>query len=89
MLRRKRAGKEQQQESSKKQKVEKEKELDKVNEVDEAELKKLLVIKKDEDIAIDAIPHATKYSAIRKIDRETWKALWRNSKGKVGDTRLK
>ncbi|GJX12349.1 hypothetical protein Tco_0204107 [Tanacetum coccineum] len=31
-----------------------------VDEVDEAELKKLLVIKKDEDIAIDAIPLATK-----------------------------
>ncbi|GKA65786.1 putative ribonuclease H-like domain-containing protein, partial [Tanacetum coccineum] len=49
-LRRKRAGKEQQKESSKKQKVKEEKESD---EVDEAELKKLLVIKKDEDIAID------------------------------------
>ncbi|GJR29286.1 putative reverse transcriptase domain-containing protein [Tanacetum coccineum] len=61
MLRRKRAGKEQQQESSKKQKVEKEKESDKV---DEVELKKLLVIKKDEDIAIDAIPLATKLPVI-------------------------
>ncbi|GJU82729.1 hypothetical protein Tco_1285094 [Tanacetum coccineum] len=60
MLGRKRAGKEQQEESSKKQKLEKEKESDKVDEVDEAELKKLLVIKKDEDIAIDAIPVATK-----------------------------
>ncbi|GJS72148.1 hypothetical protein Tco_0704989 [Tanacetum coccineum] len=64
MLRRKRAGKEQQQESSKKQKVKKEKESDKVDEVDEAELKKLLVIKKDEDIAIDAIPLATKLPVI-------------------------
>ncbi|GJT16450.1 hypothetical protein Tco_0875156 [Tanacetum coccineum] len=64
MLGRKRAGKEQQQESSKKQKVEKEKESDKVEEVDEAELKKLLVIKKDEDIAIDAIPLATKLPVI-------------------------
>ncbi|GJW83247.1 hypothetical protein Tco_0156392 [Tanacetum coccineum] len=60
MLRRKRAGKEQQRESSKKQKVEEEKESDTVDEYDEAELKKLLVIKKDEDIAIDAIPLATK-----------------------------
>ncbi|GKE37665.1 hypothetical protein Tco_1461070 [Tanacetum coccineum] len=40
-----------------KQKVEEEKESE---EVDEAELKKLLVIKKDEDIAIDAIPLAIK-----------------------------
>ncbi|GJZ07434.1 hypothetical protein Tco_0541227 [Tanacetum coccineum] len=55
MLGRKRAGKEQQQESTKKQKVEKEKESDKVDEVDEAELKKILVIKKDEDVAIDTI----------------------------------
>ncbi|GKC84744.1 hypothetical protein Tco_1140461 [Tanacetum coccineum] len=44
---RKRAGKEQQKESSKKQKVEE------VYEIDEDELKKLLVIKRDEDIAID------------------------------------
>ncbi|GJV70206.1 putative reverse transcriptase domain-containing protein [Tanacetum coccineum] len=64
MLGRKKAGKEQQQESSKKQKVEKEKESDKVDEYDEAELKKLLVIKKDEDVAIDAIPLATKLPVI-------------------------
>ncbi|GJZ55530.1 hypothetical protein Tco_0610723 [Tanacetum coccineum] len=64
MLGRKRAGREQQQESSKKHKVEKEKESDKVDEVDEAEIKKLLVIKKDEDIAIDAIPLATKLLVI-------------------------
>ncbi|GKF05949.1 hypothetical protein Tco_0036617, partial [Tanacetum coccineum] len=63
MLGKKRAGKEQQQESSKKQRVEEEKESDEVEEVikdDEAELKKHLMIKKDEDIAIDAIPLATK-----------------------------
>ncbi|GKD54946.1 hypothetical protein Tco_1288333 [Tanacetum coccineum] len=67
MLGRKRAGKEQQQKSSKKQKVEKEKESEEVEEVDEineAELKKLLVIKKDEDIAIDTIPLATKLPVI-------------------------
>ncbi|GJY38573.1 hypothetical protein Tco_0424937 [Tanacetum coccineum] len=64
MLGRKRAGKEQQQKSSKKQKVEEEKESDTVDEYDEAELKKLLVIKKDEDIAIDAIPLATKLPVI-------------------------
>ncbi|GJV27813.1 hypothetical protein Tco_1384261 [Tanacetum coccineum] len=64
MLGRKRAGREQQKESLKKQKVEKEKESDKVDEVDEAELKKLLVIKKDEDIAFDAIPLATKLPMI-------------------------
>ncbi|GKB30516.1 ribonuclease H-like domain-containing protein [Tanacetum coccineum] len=54
----------------KKQKVEKEKVSDKVKEVDEddeAELKKLLVIKKDEDIAIDAIPLATKLPGDVKV----------------------
>ncbi|GKG65303.1 hypothetical protein Tco_0673234, partial [Tanacetum coccineum] len=61
MLGRKRARKEQQKESLKKQKVEEEKESD---EVDEVELKKLLVIKKDEDIAIDVIPLATKLPVI-------------------------
>ncbi|GKB60504.1 hypothetical protein Tco_0916690 [Tanacetum coccineum] len=64
MLRRKRAGKEQQQESSKKQRMEEDKESDEVEEDDEAELKKHLVIKKDEDIAIDAIPLATKLPVI-------------------------
>ncbi|GJX63456.1 hypothetical protein Tco_0296356 [Tanacetum coccineum] len=63
MLGRKRAGKEQQQQSLKKQRMEEDKETFKVEEVeedDEAELKKHLVIKKDDDIAIDAIPLATK-----------------------------
>ncbi|GJX27287.1 hypothetical protein Tco_0233583 [Tanacetum coccineum] len=69
MLRRKRAKKEQQQESSKKQRMKEDKETDEVEEVkeveeveedDEAELKKHLVIKQDDDIAIDAIPLATK-----------------------------
>ncbi|GKB59721.1 hypothetical protein Tco_0915907 [Tanacetum coccineum] len=50
-----------------KRKVEKEKEPNKVKEVDEVditELKKLLGIKKDEDTAIDAIPLATKLPVI-------------------------
>ncbi|GJQ89355.1 hypothetical protein Tco_0000494 [Tanacetum coccineum] len=64
MLRRKRAGKEQQKESSKKQKVEEEQESEEVDEDNEVELKKLLVIKKDEDRAIDAIPLATKLPVI-------------------------
>ncbi|GJU59561.1 hypothetical protein Tco_1237327 [Tanacetum coccineum] len=46
---------------TKKQKVEEEKESE---EVDEVELKKLLAIKKDEDIAIDAIPLTTKLPVI-------------------------
>ncbi|GJR49081.1 hypothetical protein Tco_1317184 [Tanacetum coccineum] len=58
--------KQKQQESSKKQRMEDDKETDKVEEVeeveedDEAELKKHLVIVKDDDIAIDDIPLATK-----------------------------
>ncbi|GJU24597.1 hypothetical protein Tco_1163218, partial [Tanacetum coccineum] len=60
MLGKKRARKEQQQESSKIQRIEDNKEIKEVEEVDEAELKKHLVIVKDNDIAIDAIPLATK-----------------------------
>ncbi|GKG02826.1 hypothetical protein Tco_0310462, partial [Tanacetum coccineum] len=60
-------GSEVQENKEKKVEVEKEKESDKVKEVDkvdEVELKKLLVIKKDEDIAIDAIPLAIKLPVI-------------------------
>ncbi|GJS03282.1 hypothetical protein Tco_0319790 [Tanacetum coccineum] len=60
MLGKKRAGKEQRQESSKRQRMEDDKETDEHEEVDETELKKHLVIVKDDDIAIDAIPLATK-----------------------------
>ncbi|GKC39503.1 hypothetical protein Tco_1051887 [Tanacetum coccineum] len=63
MLDRKRAGKEQQQESSKRQRMEEDKETDEHGEVeedDEVELRKHLVIVKDDEIAIDAIPFATK-----------------------------
>ncbi|GJX05512.1 hypothetical protein Tco_0191428 [Tanacetum coccineum] len=64
MLGRKRAGKQQLQESLKKQRMEEDKESDEVKEInedDEGELLKHLVIKKDEDIAIDAIPLAPNY----------------------------
>ncbi|GKE14726.1 hypothetical protein Tco_1422303, partial [Tanacetum coccineum] len=63
ILGKKRAGKEQQQESSKRQIMEDDKETNEHKEVeadDEAELKKHLVIVKDDDIAIDDIPLATK-----------------------------
>ncbi|GKB44196.1 hypothetical protein Tco_0889138 [Tanacetum coccineum] len=78
MLGRKRAGKEQQKESLKKQKVEEEKESEEVEEDDEVELKKFLVIKKDEDIAINAIPLATKLPVI--IDYKLHKEGLRNLK---------
>ncbi|GKD08978.1 hypothetical protein Tco_1188663 [Tanacetum coccineum] len=62
MLGKKRAGKEQQQESPKRQKIEDDKETDEHKEVeaDEAEIKKHLMIVKDDERAIDAIPLATK-----------------------------
>ncbi|GKD63685.1 hypothetical protein Tco_1305793, partial [Tanacetum coccineum] len=62
-LGKKRAIKEHQQESPKRQKLGDDKETDEHEEVeadDTAKLKKHLVIKKDDDIAIDAIPLATK-----------------------------
>ncbi|GJV43732.1 hypothetical protein Tco_1428268 [Tanacetum coccineum] len=64
MLGRKRTRKEQQQKFSKKQRMEEDKESDEVSEDDEGELMKHLIIKKDEDIAIDAIPLATKLPVI-------------------------
>ncbi|GJU70080.1 uncharacterized mitochondrial protein-like protein [Tanacetum coccineum] len=87
ILGKKRAGKEQQQESSKRQRMEDDKETDEHEEVevdDEAELKKHLVIVKDDDIAIDAIPLATKPLG---IDREDLQTLWKLVKTKHGDTR--
>ncbi|GJW36983.1 hypothetical protein Tco_0059903 [Tanacetum coccineum] len=62
-LGKKRVGKEQQQESSKRQRMEDDKETNEHEEVkvdNEAELKKHLAIVKDNDIAINAIPLATK-----------------------------
>ncbi|GJU22097.1 uncharacterized mitochondrial protein-like protein [Tanacetum coccineum] len=85
MLGKKRAGKEQQQEFSKKQIIEEDKESDEVDEAsedDEGELMKHLVIKKDDDIAIDFIPLATKLLVIidYKLHKEAcvdivWKLL--------------
>ncbi|GJZ91177.1 hypothetical protein Tco_0663104 [Tanacetum coccineum] len=95
MLRRKRARKEQQQESLKKQRMEEEKESDEVDEVsedDEGELMKHLVIKKDEDIAIDAIPLATKLHVIidyklHKEDKEDLEIIWKIVKTEYHDIR--
>ncbi|GKD14543.1 hypothetical protein Tco_1198950, partial [Tanacetum coccineum] len=100
ILGKKRAGKEQQQESSKRQRMEDDKETDEHEEVevdDEAELKKHLMIVKDDDMAIDAIPLATKppmiveYKLLKEgildIDREDLETLWKLVKTKHGDTR--
>ncbi|GKC48357.1 hypothetical protein Tco_1066079 [Tanacetum coccineum] len=89
MLGKKRAEKEQQEESSKKQRMEEVKETNEHEEVevdDEAELKKHLVIVKDDDIAIDIIPLATKPPVIG-IDKEDLQTLWKLVNTKHGDTR--
>ncbi|GJY72229.1 hypothetical protein Tco_0475932 [Tanacetum coccineum] len=89
ILDKKRAGKKQQQESSKRQRMEDDKETGEHKEVDETELKKHLVIVKDDDIAIDAIPLATKPQMIveYKLLKEGIMTLWKLVKTKHGDTR--
>ncbi|GJT15729.1 hypothetical protein Tco_0874435 [Tanacetum coccineum] len=85
--------------SQRKQKVD-DQETDEHEEVevdDEAKLKKHLVIVKDDDIAIDAIPLATKppviveYKLLKEgimgIDREDLETFWKLVKTKHGDTR--
>ncbi|GJR30183.1 hypothetical protein Tco_1106415 [Tanacetum coccineum] len=79
----KRAGDKLESDESKKQKTD---ENEEVEEDNEAELKKHLVIVKDDDIAIDAIPLATKPPVIG-IDREDLETLWKLVKTKHGDTR--
>ncbi|GKA11527.1 hypothetical protein Tco_0691073 [Tanacetum coccineum] len=97
----KRTVKEQQQESPKRQKLGDDKEIDEHEEVkadDTAKFKKHLVIKKDDDIAIDVIPLATKplvivdYKLLKErimgIDREDLQTIWKLVKIKHGDLRL-
>ncbi|GKA30067.1 hypothetical protein Tco_0716312 [Tanacetum coccineum] len=70
--------------NSKKQKIDEnvEAEVD-----DEAKMKKLMEIVPDDEVAIDAIPLATK-SPIINIDREDLETLWKLVKAKHGNTRL-
>ncbi|GJU79485.1 hypothetical protein Tco_1281850 [Tanacetum coccineum] len=84
MLGRKRAGKEQQQESS--QKVEEEKESDTVDEYDEAELKKRLVIKKRMEVPRDTLPDQECHNGID--NGTTWKLLGGIVKANHGDKGL-
>ncbi|GJY40450.1 hypothetical protein Tco_0427720 [Tanacetum coccineum] len=99
-LGKKRAVREQQLESPKRQKLGDDKETDEHEEVeadDTAELKKHLVIKKDDDIAIDVIPLDTKppvivdYKLLKEgimgIDKEDLQTLWKLVKTKHGDLR--
>ncbi|GKC88886.1 hypothetical protein Tco_1149535, partial [Tanacetum coccineum] len=89
----KRAGDELEQENAKKQKVDAEKE----NEQEIATLKKLVeIVPNKEEVAIDAIPLATKHLSIvdwkimlRDFDREDLETLWKLVKAKHGYTRLK
>ncbi|GJX84157.1 hypothetical protein Tco_0334931 [Tanacetum coccineum] len=89
-------------ESLKRQKLGDDKETNEHEEVeadDTTELKKHLVIKKDDDIAIDVIPLATKppvivdYKLLKEgimgIDREDLQTLWKLVKTKHGDLRPK
>ncbi|GJX71572.1 hypothetical protein Tco_0308743 [Tanacetum coccineum] len=90
----KRAGDKLESDKSKKQKTDENEEVEVDNEV---ELKKHMVTVKDDDIAIDSIPLATKppviveYKLIREgimgIDREDLHTLWELVKTKHGDTR--
>ncbi|GJY61217.1 hypothetical protein Tco_0461874 [Tanacetum coccineum] len=77
----KRAGDKLEYDESKKQKTD---ENEKVEEDNKVELKMQMVIVKDDDIAIDAIPLATKLPG---IDREDLETLWKLVKTKHGDTR--
>ncbi|GJX58315.1 hypothetical protein Tco_0289705 [Tanacetum coccineum] len=80
-----RTGEELESDNSKKQKIDEnvEAEVD-----DEAEMKKLMEIVSNNEVAIDAIPLATK-SPIINIDREDMETLWKLVKAKHGNTRPK
>ncbi|GJU71605.1 hypothetical protein Tco_1263010 [Tanacetum coccineum] len=85
------------QESNEKKEEEGDKETIEVKEVeedDEAELKKHLVIKKDDDIAIDLIRvdgsskrHSSMIRLLQGIDKEDLQTLWKLVKTKHGDLR--
>nr|GEV84843.1 retrovirus-related Pol polyprotein from transposon TNT 1-94 [Tanacetum cinerariifolium] len=80
----KRSGFDLQQESSKKQKLDEQAEVQVDSDQEEDEMKKYMKIVPGEEIAIDAIPLATKPP---NIDREDLETLWKLVKAKYGDTR--
>ncbi|GJY28392.1 hypothetical protein Tco_0404159 [Tanacetum coccineum] len=71
--------------NSKKQKIDEHVEAKKDDDQEEAEMKKHIEIVKDDEVAIDAIPLATKPP---NIDREDLETLWKLVKAKHGNTRL-
>ncbi|GJT53836.1 hypothetical protein Tco_0988890 [Tanacetum coccineum] len=78
----KRAGDDLEQEKEKKQKID--------DDQEEAEMKKLIeVVLDEEEVAIDAIPLATKPPSImlRDFDRKDLETLWKLVKAKYGSTR--
>ncbi|GKB36411.1 hypothetical protein Tco_0881353, partial [Tanacetum coccineum] len=87
----KRAGDKLESDKSKKQKIDEHVEAEKDDEQEEVEIKKHIEIVKDDDVAIDAIPLATKPPMIVEykinIDREDLETLWKLVKAKHGNTR--
>ncbi|GJV88859.1 hypothetical protein Tco_1532797 [Tanacetum coccineum] len=92
----KRSGFDLQQESSKKQKLDEQAEVQVDSDQEEDEMKKYMKIVPDEEIAIDGIPLATKPPIIvdwkiisegKNIDREDLETLWKLVKAKYGNTR--
>nr|GFA59439.1 hypothetical protein [Tanacetum cinerariifolium] len=83
----KREGEELKSEKSKKQKLDKQVEAEVDNDQREAVTKMYMKILPDDEIAIDAIPLATKPPIIH-INEEDLETLWKLVKAKYGNTRL-
>ncbi|GJV32381.1 hypothetical protein Tco_1392781 [Tanacetum coccineum] len=85
----KRDGEELESDNSKKQKIDEHVEAKGDDDQEEAEMKKHMEIVKDDEVAIDAIPLATKPPVImlQNIDREDLETLWKLVKAKHGNTR--
>ncbi|GJR48396.1 hypothetical protein Tco_1316499 [Tanacetum coccineum] len=88
----KRAGDELESDNSKKQKIDEHVEAEKDDDQEEAEMKKHIEIVKDDEVAIDAIPLATKPPVIVKYKivkegKEDLETLWKLVKAKHGNTR--
>nr|GEV00571.1 ribonuclease H-like domain-containing protein [Tanacetum cinerariifolium] len=86
----KRAGDKLEQESAKRQKLDEQAKAKVDNDQREAEMKMYMKIIPDDEIAIDAIPQATKPTIImlQHIDREDLETLWKFIKAKYRNTRL-
>ncbi|GKC92575.1 hypothetical protein Tco_1158017 [Tanacetum coccineum] len=85
----KRAGEELESDNSKKQRTDEHVEAKGDDDQEEAEMKKHMEIVQDDEVAIDAIPLATKPPVImlQNINREDLETLWKLVKAKHGNTR--